>query len=91
MFINYSKLAKELLVELKEDSTPLKEAMCIEEATKEIMEKFVELCLDDLIKLKRIEVLSEANTKDFIGEMRVAVKTRIEKEIKSSIDKILEV
>lgn len=91
MFINYSKLAKELLNEIKEQPELLREVIDIEEAKKEVIALFVEQCLDDLIKLKRLEVLEEANKKDFIGEMRIAVKARIEKEIKSSVNKILEV
>lgn len=91
MFINYKKLAKELAEELKSNPELLKCVFDVDKAQNEIMERFIDICLDDLIKLKRIELLEEANQKDFVGEMRVAVKARIEKEIKNSINKILEV
>lgn len=91
MFTNYSKLAKELAKEIKEDPSLLKAVCDLEKVTAEVERQFVELCLDDLIKLKRLEIVEEANKKDFIGEMREAVKVRIEKEIKTSVGKILEV
>jgi hypothetical protein len=91
MFVNYSKLAKELIKEMRDEPELLRAVIDVEDAKKEVVALFVEHCLDDLIKLKRLEVLEEANKKDFIGEMRMAVKSRIEKEIKSSVDKILDV
>jgi hypothetical protein len=91
MFVNYSKLAKELVKEMKDQPELLRAVIDIEDAKKEILSQFIEQCLDDLIKLKRIELLEEASELDFIGEMRMAVKSRIKKEIKESVDKILEV
>lgn len=91
MFINYSKLAQELIKEMKDQPELLRAVIDVEDAKKEILALFVEQCLDDLIKLKRLEVLEQANELDYIGEMRLAVKERIKKEIKESVNKILEV
>lgn len=90
MFVNYSKLAKELIKEMKEDPELLRTVIDIEDAEKEIRAKFVEICLEDLIKLKRLEVLERANELDYVEEMRAEVGKRINKEVKSTVKKILE-
>ena len=91
MFTNYEKLAKEILKQVREEPDSLSGVIDVNKIKKDLQSQFLEVLLDELLKLEKAKILREANKLDFIGEMRLAVKKSVETSVQKSINDILEI
>ena len=97
MFTNYEKLSKELIKLLRQDPEVLNQLvkavvseLDTKEIKREIKDKFVSECLDDLRKVHKLKLIEQLSKRNFALDVQLEMRKKVQKEIEDSVRKILE-